>query len=127
MLVGYGTTKKGYRLYDLENRVFFVSRDVMFMEKIFPFKGSCTDQQILYESHNDFIYDKLVTIPPITIPVTSHSEDVDSSPIIPPPEPSSNNSHLLSLEDQPENPDHLFGTKTTSPNLVPIIVYTLLH
>lgn len=43
VLVGYGTTQKGYRLYDLENGVFFTSRNVMFMEKDFSFKGSSTD------------------------------------------------------------------------------------
>ena len=35
--MGYGTTQKGYKLYDLENKVFFISRDVVFTESIFPF------------------------------------------------------------------------------------------
>ncbi|OIT18888.1 hypothetical protein A4A49_55906, partial [Nicotiana attenuata] len=37
--LGYSDTQKGYRLYDLENRTFLVSRDVIFKEYIFPFKS----------------------------------------------------------------------------------------
>lgn len=38
-LIGYSETQKGYRLYDLESKMFLVSRDVSFREDIFPFKG----------------------------------------------------------------------------------------
>ena len=41
VLMGYGTTQKGCRLYDLQNKVFFTSRDVCFHEHLFPFH-SCT-------------------------------------------------------------------------------------
>ena len=37
VFVGYPYGKKGWRLYDLETQVFFVSRDVVFSEGIFPF------------------------------------------------------------------------------------------
>ena len=37
VFMGYGTTQKGYKLYDLENKVLFISRDVVFTESIFPF------------------------------------------------------------------------------------------
>ena len=30
---------KGYKLYDLENKKFFISRDVAFVEDVFPFPG----------------------------------------------------------------------------------------
>ena len=43
VLMGYGTRQKGYKLYDLQNRVFFVSRDVVFNESIFPFQTQCFD------------------------------------------------------------------------------------
>ena len=39
-LLGTPYGKKGWRLYDLENKEFFVSRDVMFYENIFPFAES---------------------------------------------------------------------------------------
>lgn len=38
VLLGYSSTQKGYKLYDLESRNFFISRDVVFKENIFTFK-----------------------------------------------------------------------------------------
>jgi len=35
---GYPSSHKGLKLYDLETRTFFVSRDVFFQEHIFPFE-----------------------------------------------------------------------------------------
>lgn len=60
-LVGYGTTQKGYKLYDLENKTFFVSRDVVFLESVFPFKESITDQQNKLSTQDLFAYDDLIT------------------------------------------------------------------
>lgn len=37
IFVGYPYGKKGWRLYDLERQDFFVSRDVVFLEDVFPF------------------------------------------------------------------------------------------
>jgi hypothetical protein len=37
IFVGYPYGKKGWRLYDLERQDFFVSRDVVFSEDVFPF------------------------------------------------------------------------------------------
>lgn len=36
--MGYSESQKGYKLYDLRKRRFFVSRDVTFEEGIFPFQ-----------------------------------------------------------------------------------------
>ncbi|XP_019230495.1 PREDICTED: uncharacterized protein LOC109211411 [Nicotiana attenuata] len=38
VLIGYSKVQKGYRLFDLETKTIFVSRDVSFREHIFPFK-----------------------------------------------------------------------------------------
>lgn len=38
VMMGYAAYQKGYLLYDLENRCFFISKDVKFFEHIFPFK-----------------------------------------------------------------------------------------
>ncbi|XP_016473358.2 uncharacterized protein LOC107795270 [Nicotiana tabacum] len=38
VLVGYSETQKSYRLYDLENKRVFVSRDMVFKEHVFPFE-----------------------------------------------------------------------------------------
>ena len=42
IFVGYPTGQKGYKLYDLESKKFFVSRDVKFCETIFPFSSTLT-------------------------------------------------------------------------------------
>ncbi|XP_075096212.1 uncharacterized protein LOC142174332 [Nicotiana tabacum] len=39
VLLGYAAHQKGYRLLDLEHRVFFISRDVVFYEDVFPFQS----------------------------------------------------------------------------------------
>ncbi|XP_070049681.1 uncharacterized protein [Nicotiana tomentosiformis] len=36
VLLGYETFQKGYKLYDMEHRTVFISRDVLFHENIFP-------------------------------------------------------------------------------------------
>lgn len=36
--MGYPDTQKGYVLYNLTNHTFFVNRDVIFKEDIFPFQ-----------------------------------------------------------------------------------------
>ncbi|CAA7036695.1 unnamed protein product [Microthlaspi erraticum] len=41
--VGYPYGKKGWRLYDLEKKQFFVSRDVVFCENEFPFVAAATE------------------------------------------------------------------------------------
>lgn len=37
-LMGYSSTQKGYKLYDLYARSFFVSRNIVFREDLLPFK-----------------------------------------------------------------------------------------
>ncbi|XP_021746631.1 uncharacterized protein LOC110712474 [Chenopodium quinoa] len=51
VFVGYPFGKKGWRLYDLEAKVFFVSRDVKFIEDVFPF---ATPEDVNIEPH---VYD----------------------------------------------------------------------
>ncbi|XP_071715279.1 uncharacterized protein [Rutidosis leptorrhynchoides] len=38
VFLGYSSVKKGYKLYGLESKSLFISRDVKFYENIFPFK-----------------------------------------------------------------------------------------
>lgn len=38
-MMGYGVHQKGYRLLNLENKKFFVCRDVHFNEHVFPFQN----------------------------------------------------------------------------------------
>ncbi|KAK3017876.1 hypothetical protein RJ639_004172 [Escallonia herrerae] len=60
IFVGYPYGKKGWRLYDLETREFFVSRDVDFYETEFPYaileKGTTND--IMGQSLLDYVIDE---------------------------------------------------------------------
>lgn len=38
IFVGYPYSQKGYHVYDLETREIYTSRDVRFIENIFPYK-----------------------------------------------------------------------------------------
>ena len=46
--MGYSMTKKGYILYNLTCKSFFISRDTMFKEDIFPFKSLQSFQIICF-------------------------------------------------------------------------------
>ena len=48
VVVGYPFGKKGWRLYELESKVFFVSRDVKFIEDVFSF---ATPEDVHIESY----------------------------------------------------------------------------
>lgn len=43
VFVGHPNAQKGYRIYDIEKKNIHVSRDVTFMEEIFPFKQKMTE------------------------------------------------------------------------------------
>lgn len=59
--MGYYLNKKGYKLLNLETRTFFVSRDVIFREDIFPFKNADDDGPRVFVdvSSDAFNYDPL--------------------------------------------------------------------
>nr|XP_009597447.1 uncharacterized protein LOC104093413 [Nicotiana tomentosiformis] len=48
IFMGYSYSQKGYVLYDLHSKGFFVSRDVVFKEYIFPFKNMRSDVPCLF-------------------------------------------------------------------------------
>lgn len=49
VMVGYSETQKGYKLFDLESGTFFVSRDAVFREDNFPFKGLQEEDNEVFE------------------------------------------------------------------------------
>ena len=51
VFIGYPYGQKGWRLYDLETRKYFVSRDVVFIENEFPF-ALAGASQLRKESQN---------------------------------------------------------------------------
>lgn len=88
--------KKGWRLYDLEQRVFFVSRDVKFCENVFPFAEKPVSVSVEEEDH-------LASTPIPTIPLVY--EDL-LSPVNGPPlttGPTSNTNPTLSRDEEMTN------------------------
>ncbi|CAA7022560.1 unnamed protein product [Microthlaspi erraticum] len=72
VFLGYPYGKKGWKLYDLEREVVFVSRDVVFQENIFPFADT------------DSIATPIAQRPePPLFPVTAETDD-DVVPLTPP-------------------------------------------
>lgn len=66
VLLGYVAHQKGYMLLDLEHRVFFISKDVVFYEDVFLF-------QSLDITSADFFLD--------STPVPRHDVVIDSAPM----------------------------------------------
>jgi len=58
IFVGYPYGKKGWRVYDLETRQFFVSQDVVFYENEFPYAGHITEASnpTMMTSYGDSAY-----------------------------------------------------------------------
>ena len=57
VMMGYSSSQKGYRLYSLDRRQFFVSRDVKFFESIFPFKESISNGIKNKHTESDVLHD----------------------------------------------------------------------
>jgi hypothetical protein len=63
VFVGYPTGMKGYKLFNLHNKIIFVSRNVVFHEHVFPFSS------IVYDITLDSSY---VTL----LPISDSSHDI---------------------------------------------------
>ncbi|XP_075080160.1 uncharacterized protein LOC142165522 [Nicotiana tabacum] len=48
VLLGYGIFQKGYKLYDMEHKTIFISRDVLFHDNIFTFSSKALDQDFSF-------------------------------------------------------------------------------
>ncbi|XP_019246415.1 PREDICTED: uncharacterized protein LOC109226067 [Nicotiana attenuata] len=94
VFIRYSETQKGYRLYDLDNHVVFVSRDVKFQEYVFPFKQTSNN-------HDEEAFEGQDTLPQVEQPASQIEEPAPqndmlinspSSTTIPPPAPIVENS-----------------------------------
>lgn len=103
VFVGYPYEKKGWRLYDLETKTFFVSRDVQFFENHFPFN-----------EHVDTI------APDITIGNMNLGDDdfaMDNQDTLTTQIP--NHQHPNTSPQEPTNPISLEPTQNTPPDSTP--------
>ncbi|XP_040937219.1 uncharacterized protein [Gossypium hirsutum] len=72
VFLGYSPSKKGYILFCLDSRKFFVSRNVHFVEDVFPFKSSSSEFPVLFPPTPDISNLDFLIIPTPT-PLTSAS------------------------------------------------------
>ena len=74
LILGYPQGKKGWLLYDLENKRFLVSRDAHFYETIFPFAensshssdlvqqcGTTTQSNAMFPGHDEWAVLKIAS------------------------------------------------------------------
>ncbi|KAJ0909110.1 putative RNA-directed DNA polymerase [Helianthus annuus] len=89
VLIGYSNTKKGYKLWSLDNKKEFYSRDVKFYENVFPFKSNKTVNQdvSLTENLNHLNFFDIVEV-------------LTTKPVVPNDEEGSNQTHEVTGENQ---------------------------
>ena len=99
MFVGYLRGYKGYNLYNIETKQFYISRDIIFHKTIFPFHSNVVDQELL-EFCNDYV---------IPLLIYGHS----------PSYPHFENVHLT-IDDSVIIPGTIAQSAETRSNLVPL-------
>lgn len=106
MFVGYTFGKKGWKLYDLDTKTFFVSRDVKFFEDIFPYVDINLQTQpnapTLNELPNYFEpEDPIFDQPTVESQPTTEQPTVESQPT------SEQSSHGQPIPEHPHNASSL--------------------
>ncbi|KAJ0519517.1 putative RNA-directed DNA polymerase [Helianthus annuus] len=93
VLIGYSNVKKGYKLWSLDNKKEFYSRDVKFYESVFPFKASqlsVFDKNLQHNLNHLNFFDNVETL--------------TTNPTIPNDEEGSHKSHEITGVDQQSIP-----------------------
>ena len=72
VFMGYPVGMKGYRLYDIQAKQFFISRDVVFLETIFPFHH-VIDASVLSDPFPDLVLPVPLSVSLSTLPASSPS------------------------------------------------------
>ncbi|OIT18877.1 hypothetical protein A4A49_56392, partial [Nicotiana attenuata] len=118
VFLGYSLTQKGYKLFDLTNRVVFVSRDVIFLEDSFPFMQqpgeSSPNSTIPFtdQDHNIPVADPDALSPTTTFP--NDDPSVDVMPIDPSPPNIQEDMSLNSPIDTVSPTSHSMNSPTLS-------------
>lgn len=90
IFIGYPFDKKGWKVYNIDTRIIFTSRDVIFREKDFPYGESFMDHSSLPPASIDsisFVHDEDTDLdfsplsdPPVVLPMsTNHISDISGS------------------------------------------------
>ncbi|GMJ01569.1 hypothetical protein HRI_003826100 [Hibiscus trionum] len=71
VFMGYSLSQKGYILFSLESKAFFVSRDVVFHENVFPFTFPVKSSRLFPTSHSDVGFLDVDHISSLDVPCSS--------------------------------------------------------
>ena len=112
LFLGYSYRQKGYR-YDLSIGKFFISRDVLFHENVFPFPSFIADSFLVLSSAPSLTYDDVTSNPPSI----SHSNIESSLLEIISQETSTPNSIIEALSPNSLSPNTSLSTTLDSPTL----------
>ncbi|KAL2933517.1 Retrovirus-related Pol polyprotein from transposon TNT 1-94 [Bienertia sinuspersici] len=115
ILIGFPFGQKAYKLYDLDTKQVFISRDVIFYESIFPFKNSEIDKNNI-EYHNQpniisFGEEDLVQITNNNISIDHNSTSDNSDPI------ANMSAHHDIVEDSTNLPGTVYQSENQDTNL----------
>nr|GEX43216.1 hypothetical protein [Tanacetum cinerariifolium] len=113
VLIGYPPGQKGYKIYNLETREVFCSRDVSFQENIFPFKKDYVFYESSLNKHQWHIEDVVEDedFVPCSVPGVSPENDEPNTP-------SENDMPNISSETvMPNTPSD--GSNSSIPNEMP--------
>lgn len=111
IFLGYPYAQKGYKLYDLDNKVILLSRDVVFQEDIFPFK-----QPMLTHSVPDFYFPQIQLGSDdefFESSLNTNESDTSNSPVIPddsfphPDDETPSSSHTVPVLRRSARPTHV--------------------
>lgn len=83
VFLGYSLTRKGYKLFDLSNRIVFVSRDVIFQEDNFPFMqmSSGSSSVVLSTHQNHHVSITNIDAYPVSTTFPNDDSAFDTMPI----------------------------------------------
>lgn len=107
MFFGYPPGMKGYKLYDIESKKIFVSRDIIFHEEVFPFHSV-----VVASTLTDPFPDLVLPTPLREVPISTYTHDPTPSS-----EVHSSSSHCLHDVHSPIIP---LPESPSSPSLVPV-------
>ncbi|MDV3143325.1 MAG: reverse transcriptase domain-containing protein, partial [Sweet potato little leaf phytoplasma] len=121
VFVGYPPGMKAFKLFDIEKQEFFISRDVIFHESIFPFsKVVVSSEQIDPFSNIVLPIPFNIVVPDFSTPDPTNSHNSSSSPeTVSPSSPNSNPNQQLPIPNTSEAITSQPTPNTTSDIILP--------
>ncbi|PWA87032.1 ribonuclease H-like domain-containing protein [Artemisia annua] len=118
VFVGYAFDKKGYKLYNLDQKKFVFSRDVKFYETVYPFKNSSFAKEFVFEENgindlnffdqeNESSQNNLRSNEPYDDKTSSIDSNIKSIPVT-----STNKPSVITIDEVVSVDEHLHNAET---------------